>query len=584
MGIPKLAAWLNNKRDVYKREPDEKCLSLSIDMNGILHPLGHKAYKEVAESLDEDRQVGIEQHTEVYMELIKKQITDLVMRFKPQEYLYLAVDGVAPVAKMNQQRSRRFNREMEENIKIKEETVQEGETSSKGSFDSAQLSPGTKLMDTISETIIEWINDNKNEDFTPTNIIYSSHRVFGEGEHKIMDFYRANSTNLNSMEKMYHIIYALDMDVLLLSSASPVTNILIWRESNYTDNGIIVEAFRNSIGKEYIKDFIFVMSLLGNDFLPHHPALQNFETSIPSMIEALKQTRADPRVNSSIIYSHTSKDEYGIDFTTDSLNPEVFFIWLYKMMLKEPLAIYKESMKDYEFPYKGFQVLDKSVKADSLPFYNFRQYWYSDIFNVQDIEVLKKYLKSGKYGEFSDSFIKQTIEEVESNIVSSEDIKTLVSKTIEGMIWVYYYYIHGIKYVNTFWQYPYHHLPLFSELMIGYKMNLDYKTIIDNTLINNRGQEIDIMQALITILPIGARKYLPTPKGCKNALIDLADPKRKSELGHLYPKEFKFVVEGLKARDAFKGFPMLPFVDPYEIEKVIGSLGCEKSKTDNVIQ
>ena len=65
-------------------------------MNGIIHPASNPQNGPKPQSLNE-----------IYENIFK--YTDKVVNLvKPQKVLYLAIDGVAPRAKLNQQRSRRF--------------------------------------------------------------------------------------------------------------------------------------------------------------------------------------------------------------------------------------------------------------------------------------------------------------------------------------------------------------------------------------------------------------------------------------------------------------------------------------------
>jgi 5'-3' exoribonuclease 2 len=86
----------------------------------------------------------------------------LIKIIKPKKLLYLAVDGVAPRAKMNQQRSRRFRAAQEAMEKMSKEQELLDEWKSKGlqvppssarGFDSNVITPGTVFMQKLSKAL-----------------------------------------------------------------------------------------------------------------------------------------------------------------------------------------------------------------------------------------------------------------------------------------------------------------------------------------------------------------------------------------------------------------------------------------------
>ena len=159
----------------------------------------------------------------------------------------LRLDGVAPRAKMNQQRSRRFRsaKEAKEKDDDKEELLkmlkaQNGEVEDedttaniqKKTWDSNQITPGTPFMDTLAKSLRYWCAYKVNSDpaWERVKIIISDATVPGEGEHKIMEFIRSQRSSPEHDPNTRHVIYGLDADLIMLGLATHEPHFRVLRE------------------------------------------------------------------------------------------------------------------------------------------------------------------------------------------------------------------------------------------------------------------------------------------------------------------------------------------------------------------
>jgi 5'-3' exoribonuclease 1 len=109
-----------------------------------------------------------------YMDRI---ITQIV---RPRVSVYMAIDGVAPRAKLNQQRSRRFRSAKD----LAEATKGMDQNESGAVFDSNCITPGTEFLAKVSTVIRYFIRKKIKEDpmWHNLQVIFSGHDIPGEGE------------------------------------------------------------------------------------------------------------------------------------------------------------------------------------------------------------------------------------------------------------------------------------------------------------------------------------------------------------------------------------------------------------------
>jgi len=224
--------------------------------------------------------------------------------------LYVAVDGVAPMAKLKQQRMRRFKsaKGAEEEAAIKAAHLpiaarREGREGREGQerWDTNAITPGTEFMEHLTEALYAFQESQKER------VVVSPADEPGEGEQKLMNYIRAHSIK-------DAVVYGLDADLIVLAlyhHATRGATVDLLREETEFGGGVKV----NTIGEEqflyldtthladvlvaqyakegaartaFLVDFVGAMSLQGNDFVPHGMGLTIKNEGIERVLEFLR--------------------------------------------------------------------------------------------------------------------------------------------------------------------------------------------------------------------------------------------------------------------------------------------------------
>ena len=220
---------------------------------------------------------------------------------KPDRVL-LAVDGVVPMAKIRQQRVRRFKSAWLR--KVAASPIGE-------SWDTNAITPGTEFMDSLG--LMLGVMAKKHAGWTVSGV-----DEVGEGEHKIMKWLRDGAFDGEV------VVYGLDADLILLSmlvGEQKDLSLFLLREkqefgrmsppapgATQEYQFMNIREFQGRLGLSgysAVLNYIGYMSLMGNDFLPHsltHKLSDDGHEFVMSEIRAQKTALIeDGRVSLSVL-------------------------------------------------------------------------------------------------------------------------------------------------------------------------------------------------------------------------------------------------------------------------------------------
>lgn len=256
---------------------------LWIDFNCMVYHCmrrpGARAYE------GEETRIEWENHL---IEDVCKYVKKVVKYVEPSEQVFLGVDGVVPMAKMRQQRLRRFKSHW-----TAAEEVRIGKSEGGARWDSNAITPGTFFMERLGAAL-------RGITVPGLQVVVSTADEPGEGEHKAMTGLRASGA------KQSHVIYGLDADLIILALLQDVEELWLFREA--VECGEVVfqgdeEEYRYfSISKlkkhltqgkdaNYLLDYCLAMCFVGNDFLPHGLSIKLKDGGHDILLEMLDKAR-----------------------------------------------------------------------------------------------------------------------------------------------------------------------------------------------------------------------------------------------------------------------------------------------------
>tara|TARA_A100001015_G_scaffold122906_1_gene136234 strand:+ start:4985 stop:6547 length:1563 start_codon:yes stop_codon:yes gene_type:complete len=286
MGIPSYFSYvIKEHRNIIKKLQNINYNNLYLDSNSIIY-----------DAIRAIEYINKEDYENKVIESVIEKINSLISTVNAKKVL-ITFDGVAPFAKLNQQKTRRYKSWVTNEIFQK-----------KSDWDRCSITPGTNFMNKLDKKIEKYYKENLKE----IEIIYSGSNIPGEGEHKIFEYIRENQEYHKKTET---VIYGLDSDLIMLTlnHLNISKNLFLFRETPEFIKSIdktldpncyyvmdihrMEKAIYNLISKDgsnsdinmYVKDYIFICFFIGNDFVPHHPAINIRTTGIELLIDVYRK-------------------------------------------------------------------------------------------------------------------------------------------------------------------------------------------------------------------------------------------------------------------------------------------------------
>lgn len=571
MGVPGFFAWLLKKykrRKIITTEINKKVDVLYLDSNCLFHP---QCYTVLNYYLNKKKKIDINKLEEKMIDRIISYITYLIGVVVPEKEVYIAVDGVAPMAKMNQQRKRRY-KAVQDN-ELRDEIKRKYQKPVGNVWSNAAITPGTIFMEKLHSRLLEYIKNN------PIGLkikyTYSSYHTPGEGEHKILQDIKSKGINNDNV----YVIYGLDADLIFLSLASNKNNIYLLREDTFINNKpenkeiidiikdvgeelnfVSVDETRNSINYQisdiiskinnintdelrfnFCNDFIVICYFLGNDFLPNIPSIEIKNEGLDILLKVYIDTFL------------TLNNIYMVMVEND--NYEINNIFLFHFI--DGLSKYEDYYFKIKLP-KYFEMINKRSPLTDDP-YEIEIWKMENMKNYNVIDPIKlgydrpELWKYRYYEHYYNSKGEQR-----------NFIDKMCKEYINGLKFVLKYYFESC--ISWNWYYPYHNAPFISDIHYFLRQS-NYN--IEKDVLYMKSDPLPPMIQLLTVIPPKCYELLPN----KYRYFMISD---ESEIIDLFPVRVQD--DMINKESLHKCVPFIPNVDIKRVLNAVSNISLSNEE------
>ena len=494
MGIPYYFYILTKKyEDILLTNINFKPDIIYFDFNGIIHPISSKN-NSTNDIIFDNLWIFIENNID---------------KFNPNK-ITICVDGIAPLAKIIQQRKRRY-------LSNYRKIIDEENTT----WDSNCITPGADFMNQLNIFMKNKIRYN-----TKSCIInYNGSENNGEGEHKIFNYIKINDNN----KKI--IIHGLDADLIILSLMSHKDNIYLMREKEENDKLDYKYVNISKLRYAIINDLIFhwnldknlysnifsddsinliesycvMCSLLGNDFIPHLLTINLKNNGLENLINITNKAidHYDLLVNNGIINYKCLTEIFNLLSQTEE--KDIFMINRNYLNKNYP----DSSNKSEYYALKNKDNIAKDIYSNTK---TWKYIYYKNKFNV--------------------------------NIyINSYIINNASFNYIKGIFWTYSYYKNNI--IDHEWYYPYNYPPTIKDIS-------NYLYGNEMPIIEKMGEYITNELQLLIVIP-------KTSKNLLNEKLQKIMEDKTLGLYHMFPLKYK--IHTYLKTHLWECFPELPKIN-----------------------
>jgi len=445
MGIPFYFRYLIRTHPaMLQKQIPANVSTLYIDSNSIIYDCFHAMSADPAVPFSEA----------ALIQSVCYKIRHYLLYVRPHKTVLVAFDGVAPLAKMDQQRTRR-------NKHLFDPTVSTGggaPIKQPAVWNTNAITPGTQFMldlaTALEDQFSKWRAENA---FPGVELLLSTAANPGEGEHKLFAHLRSHITIGGDV-----VVYGLDADLIMLSLLhrryTGLDNKLwIFREAPHFDKGkkedkdkkegkdegclhldvgMLSRCLLKDMGssdEKRIDDYVFLCFFLGNDFLPHFPCMNIRTHGMPVLLDMYRDV--------------CRQGEYMVDAATGTVNWPVLQRWINKCASMEVECFRKEKDtrdKMATTMWRGISLKDPTEVVDQVPLLFRGEEAYIDAGCTRGWE--HRYYKVLFPGDLN--------------------IPNLCKEFLRGLEWVWCYYTRGCD--DWRWRYSLSYPPLMADLARHY--------------------------------------------------------------------------------------------------------------------